>query len=74
MADGPEKEMLINLWSNMGNLNRLNNLYEKQYNLEQGKDLYEAVDIGGYGDAGVSVAGIDKQIKDVENQIQGAGG
>ena len=74
MSDGPEKEMLINLWSNMGNLNRLSNLYEKQYNLEQDKDLSEAVDIGGYGDAGVSVAGIDKQIKDVENQIQRAGG
>jgi hypothetical protein len=74
MSDGPEKEMLINLWSNMGNLDRLNNLYEKQYDLEQNKDLSEAVDIGEYGDEGVSVAGIDKQIKDVENQIQRAGG
>ena len=74
MADGPEKEMLIKLWSNMGNLERLSNLYEKQYNLEQDKDFAEAVDIGGYGDAGLSVTGIDNQIKDVENQIQKAGG
>jgi hypothetical protein len=58
----------------MGNLDRLSSLYEKQYNLEQNKDQYEAIDIGGYGDYGKSVADTEQQIEDVENQIQRAGG
>ena len=69
MSDGPEKEMLIGLYSNMGNLNRVMNNYKQKAGLEQDKELYEAVDIMGYGDEGASATQAQKQIEAINNKI-----
>ena len=69
MADGPEKEMLIKHWGNIENLNRVMDNYKKKYNLEQDKEFYEAVDIGGYGDDGSAAAQAQKQIEAINNKI-----
>ena len=69
MADGPEKEMLIGLYSNIGNLNRVMNNYKQKAGLEQDKELYEAVDIMGYGDKGASATQAQKQIEAINNKI-----
>ena len=69
MSDGPEKEMLIGLYSNMGDLDRVMNLYNKKYNQTQNKDQYEMVDMMGYGDKGASAAQAQKQIDAIGNKI-----
>jgi len=69
MSDGPEKEMLIGLYSNIGNLNRVMNNYKQKAGLEQDKELYEAVDIMGYGDKGASATQAQKQIEAINNKI-----
>ena len=69
MSDGPEKEMLIGLYSNIGNLNRVMNNYKQKAGLEQDKELYETVDIMGYGDKGASATQAQKQIEAINNQI-----
>jgi len=69
MSDGPEKEMLIGLFSNMGDLDRVMNLYNKKYSQTQNKDQYEMVDMMGYGDEGVSAAQAQKQIDAIGNKI-----
>jgi len=69
MSDGPEKEMLIKHFSNIENLNRVMNNYKQKAGLEQDKELYEAVGIGGYGDDGSAAAQAQKQIEAINNQI-----
>ena len=69
MSDGPEKEMLIGLFSNMGDLDRVMNLYNKKYSQTQNKDQYEMVDMMGYGDEGASAAQAQKQIDAIGNKI-----
>ena len=69
MSDGPEKEMLIGLYSNIENLNRVMNNYKQKAGLEQDKELYEAVGIGGYGDDGSAAAQAQKQIEAINNKI-----
>ena len=69
MSDGPEKEMLIGLYSNIGNLNRVMNNYKQKAGLEQDKELYETVDIMGYGDKGASATQAQKQIDEINKKI-----
>jgi len=69
MSDGPEKEMLIGLYSDIGNLNRVMNNHRQKAGLEQNKELYEAVDIMGYGDEGASATQAQKQIEAINNKI-----
>ena len=69
MSDGPEKEMLIRYFSNMGNLERVTDNYKKRAGLEQDKEQYEAVDIMGYGDEGASATQAQKQIEAINKKI-----
>jgi hypothetical protein len=69
MSDGPEKEMLIGLYSNIGNLNRVMNNYKQKAGLEQDKEQFEIVDMLGYGDEGASATQAQKQIEAINNQI-----
>ena len=69
MSDGPEKEMLIKYYGDVENLNRVINNYKQKAGLEQDKELYEAVDIMGYGDKGASATQAQKQIEAIKNKI-----
>ena len=69
MSDGPEKEMLIKYFGNIENLNRVTNNYKQKAGLEQDKELYEAVDIMGYGDDGSAAAQTQKQIEAINKKI-----
>ena len=69
MSDGPEKEMLIGLFSNREDLDRVMNNYKQRASLEQDKELYETVNMGGYGDDGSSVTQAQKQIEAINKKI-----
>ena len=69
MSDGPEKEMLIRYFSNMGNLERVTDNYKKKAGLEQDKEQYETIDMSEYGDEGTSAAQAQKQIEAINKKI-----